>query len=31
VVRSLSADDMKMIFTFASSYLELAKRYRGLL
>lgn len=31
VVRSLSADDMKMILTFASSYLELAKRYKGLL
>ncbi len=31
VVRSLSADDMKTIFTFASSYLELAKRYMGLL
>ncbi len=31
VVRSLSADDIKMILTFASSYLELARRYRGLL
>jgi len=31
VVRSLGSDDIKTILAFASSYLELAKHYRGLL